>query len=96
MRRQNDQRLREVLLAVFQDYALTDKLLEVQLRQRWPELMGAAVARYTDEISLKKGVLRLRFSSAPLRDQFRYSTAELRDKVNEALGGEPVREVKIG
>jgi predicted nucleic acid-binding Zn ribbon protein len=95
MRRHNDQKLRDVLLAVFQDYALEDKLLEVQLRQRWPEIMGPAVARYTDEIKLSKGVLRLRFSSAPMRDQFRYSTAALRDQVNEALGGNPVRDVQI-
>jgi len=93
--RQNDQSVRDILRAVFQDYRLEDKLIEVQLQQRWPELMGPAVARYTDEIKLSKGVLRLRFSSAPMRDQFRYSTEQLRAKINEELGGEVVRQVVV-
>ncbi|MBI1192456.1 MAG: DUF721 domain-containing protein [Bacteroidetes bacterium] len=96
IRRQNDQSVRDILRAVFQDYRLEDKLVEVQLQQRWPDMMGPAVARYTDEIKLSKGILRLRFSSAPMRDQFRYSTEALRSKINEELGGEVVKRVVVG
>lgn len=96
IRRQNDQSVRDILRAVFQDYRLEDKLVEVQLQQRWPDMMGPAVARYTDEIKLSKGILRLRFSSAPMRDQFRYSMEALRSKINEELGGEVVKQVVVG
>ncbi len=69
--------------------------MEADLRHRWPEIMGAAVARYTDEIKLQKGVLSLRFSSAPMRDQFRYSAEQLRTTINEALGEQRITRVVV-
>lgn len=94
-RRSNDQSIAQVLQSIFQDYRLEDKLLETQLRQRWPEITSAAVARYTDDIRLQRGILRLRFRSAPMREQFRYSAEQLRMAVNEAMGSEIVRKVEI-
>ena len=94
-RRSNDQSVRDILKSVFKDYRLEDKLVEVQLRQRWPEIMGPAVARYTDEITLQRGVLRLRFSSAPMREQFRLSADQLRQTINDAMGEPIVSKVNV-
>lgn len=84
-----------MLKAVFKDYHLEEKLLEVRLKEAWPKLMGLAVSRYTDDVRLQKGLLSLRFSSAVMRDQFRYSQDQLREKVNEFFGSEVVRKINI-
>ncbi len=95
MRRHNDQHVRDILGAIFREPKLRDKLVETQIRQAWPQWFGPAVARYTDSMSFHRGVLELRFSSAPLRSEYRMMADRLRDKVNEGLGEALVKKVLV-
>ena len=95
MPRHNEQSVRDILRAVFQDYRLDDKLLETQIKQGWPEWMGPAVARYTDSMQFRRGELEIRFTSATLRQEYRMQAERLRAKINEHLGKELVKKVAV-
>ena len=61
----------------------------------WPEIMGPTVARLTRSVEVENGVLILHISSAALKAQLFENRFELVAKLNEAVGGNVLRDCLI-
>lgn len=67
----------------------------LQIEEIWESMMGKTVARYTDKIRILGDKLFIHTSMAPLRNELVYQREKIRQKVNEALGENAIREVII-
>ena len=91
----NETNLKDALKAMLDFYKLKGKYQQSRLRQLWPELMGAAVAKYTTEMRIYKHTLFVTISSASLRQELSMGCDKIKDIMNEGLGEEYLKKVVI-
>jgi predicted nucleic acid-binding Zn ribbon protein len=96
MKRNNEQSLKQALEGFVQDYGLRAKLDEQAVREFWPEIAGAMIARHTMELRLRRGVLSVKVDSAPLREELTYMREAIKGSFNSRLEREVVLDIKIG
>ncbi len=95
MKRSNSEHISGVLQQVLRDLGLERPLLEQRIVDAWPSLMGKMIAQYTRKVEFKNGVLFVYLSSAPLRQELFLARFELVKKLNEYIGAEIVRDVRL-
>lgn len=78
-----------------QENKLKPKLYEAKLKSSWVEVMGKLIDNYTSDISLKKRVLYIRLTSAPLRNELLMSKTKLIGLLNKKLGEEFIQDIVI-
>lgn len=74
---------------------LAERLREAEIWRVWPEVVGAAVANRAQPLRIINGTLTVAVSSAPWIQELRFMTGMMREKLNEKLGGEVVREIVL-
>jgi len=87
--------LGEVLGDYLRESGLEKPVLETRVVSLWPEIMGPTVARLTRSVEVENGVLILHISSAALKAQLFENRFELVAKLNEAVGGNVLRDCRI-
>ena len=95
MRRQNDQRLGDVLKEWLDQSPIKTRIYQSKIEAVWRTKMGATISQYTTGISLVRKKLFLTVSSSSLRQELAFSREKIRDMVNEELGERWVEEVII-
>ena len=89
----------ESLGSVLQQYLVAigaDKhIKEIRVAREWDKIVGPTIARNTDDISLKDGVLTLKFRSAIVRNEISMRKTALQKLLNDAVGGEVVKSIII-
>ncbi|MCW5908508.1 MAG: DUF721 domain-containing protein [Chitinophagales bacterium] len=95
MRTKNNVTLKEALEAMVKESKLKNGIDEVRVQEQWFKLMGAPIAKYTQQISLRKGKLYVKVESAPLKQELSYSREKIKTLFNRELGEEVIREVVI-
>lgn len=74
---------------------LEQPLLERQLVAKWGEVMGKLVSEMTRSVEIKNGVLFVKVKSAALRQQLFECRFEVVKKMNESVGAEVIRDVRL-
>ena len=74
---------------------LEQPVLEVQITEVWPQVMGDVVNRLTRSVEVKNGVLIVRVNSAALKTQLFENRFELVHKLNEAVGAKVIKDCRI-
>ena len=74
---------------------LKGNMLALQITEVWEEIMGKTIARYTDKIEIHGNTLYIQTSVAPLKQELLYKKEKIRERVNEALGENLIKEVVI-
>ncbi|MEO8712311.1 MAG: DUF721 domain-containing protein [Parafilimonas sp.] len=74
---------------------LKNGLRAVQIEDVWEEIMGKAIARYTDKIQIINNTLFIYTSVGPLKQELMYQKSKIIERVNEALHEKAVNEVVI-
>ena len=74
---------------------LKGSVLAIQITDVWEEIMGKTIARYTDKIEIHGTTLYIQTSVAPLKQELLYKKDQIRDRVNESLKENLIREVII-
>jgi predicted nucleic acid-binding Zn ribbon protein len=92
-RRSETQPIGESIKALLKAYRLEGKLSQVDLVQRWQEIMGKPIAMKTQELYFKEQKLFVRLTSAPLKHELSMSKSKVVDLLNKAMGEEVVKEV---
>ena len=87
--------LKKVLDDLMKESHLDEKLLRIEINDRWEELAGPLVARHTLELLLFKRRLTIHLDSAPLKQEVNYRKKALLDKINAGLGKIVINEVTI-
>lgn len=95
MIRGNSLSIADVLNIYLRETGLEKTVLEDKVVALWPEIMGDTVARLTRSVKVKNGMLIVHISSAALKAQLFECRFELVKKINDAVGGNAIRDVRI-
>jgi len=87
--------LSDAIVAYLRETGLEQPVLEVQVVEAWPQVMGDVVNKLTRSVEVKDGVLIVRVNSAALKTQLFENRFELVRKLNEAVGAQAIRDCRI-
>jgi predicted nucleic acid-binding Zn ribbon protein len=85
----------EAMKKFLQQSRLKGNMLALQISDVWEEIMGKTIARYTDKIEIHGTTLYIQTSVAPLKQELLYKKEKIKERVNESLGENLIREVVI-
>lgn len=85
----------EALISFIRESGLEQSVLDVQIEEVWPKVMGETVRKLTRSVEVKDGVLIVRVNSAALKAQLFENRFELVRKLNEAVGAPALRDCRI-
>jgi predicted nucleic acid-binding Zn ribbon protein len=95
MSTENNRPLKEWLQVFAQSPQLRAKLYQTRVEKMWAELMGPVISGYTTRIKLDGQTLLLFIESASLKSELTIMRDNIRTIVNERLGEDYVKEVRI-
>ena len=85
----------DALISYLRESGLEQSVLDVQIEQVWPRVMGDVVNQLTRKVEVKNGVLYVHVNSAALKAQLFENRFELVRKLNEAVGAKAIRDCRI-
>ncbi len=91
----NNRPLKEWLQVFVQSPQLRAKIYQTRVEKMWAELMGPLITGYTRRIRLDGHTLILYVESSSLKAELNMMKDQIRQRVNERLGEEYVRDVSI-
>ncbi len=68
---------------------------EALLKDCWNKSMGKFIVKYTDNVYYSSGILYVKLSSAPLRQELSMNSVKIKDKLNKAIGKELIHRVVL-
>lgn len=74
---------------------LEQSVLDIQIEEVWPRVMGETVARLTRSIEVKDGMLIVHVNSAALKTQLFENRFQLVRKLNDAVGAKAIKDCRI-
>lgn len=88
-------RLGEVLPGVLRGAGLEPSSHIWQIVERWEEIVGSRVAQHASPAALRRGELVLAAPEATWRQELAFLASEIARQVNQELGAEVVRSVRL-
>lgn len=67
----------------------------IQIEEVWGQIMGQAIARYTEKIQIHGNTLYITTKIAPLKQELVYQKELIILRVNERLGSNTIKEVVL-
>lgn len=85
----------DALVDYLRESGLEQSVLDMQIEQVWPRVMGETVTKLTRSIEMRDGMLIVHVNSAALKAQLFENRFELVRKLNEAVGANAIRGCRI-
>ena len=85
----------DALVDYLRESGLEQSVLDMQIEQVWPRVMGETVTKLTRSIEIRDGMLIVHVNSAALKAQLFENRFELVRKLNEAVGANAIRDCRI-
>ena len=85
----------QALVAYIRESGLEQSVLDVQIEEVWPKVMGETVRKLTRSVEVRAGALYVRVNSAALKTQLFENRFELIRKLNEAVGAPALKDCRI-
>jgi hypothetical protein len=85
----------DLIASVFKGTPAAQRLKEGVIWQVWQNAVGAQIASRAKPVAIRNGVLTVVVSSSPWLQQLNFLKAELRDKLNTAIGEELVMDIYL-
>ena len=85
--------LGDVLSKLVDSYGYRDRLDAARAVEAWPLVAGERVAAQTEQAWMRDGVLTVKVQSAAWRHQLHLQRDAWRQRLNDSLGREVVREI---
>mgnify|MGYP006175930863 FL=1 len=92
-RKTEAQPIQDAIKSFLETFKLKDKFDETYLSAFWERLMGKTIASRTARVYVKKEVLFIEVTSAPLRDELSRVKTLLIKKVNDEVGRDMIKDV---
>ena len=93
MKRTEPKKIGDILNEVLSEQNLDNKLLELQILDLWPKIVGPMINRRTVERKINNGILYLRIASAPIRQELSLNLTNLIATLNKAVGKDVLNEI---
>jgi len=93
MKRKNAEQLGDLVRQFLRAEGIETPYNEYRLVQAWPEVMGAAVARYTDNVFIKNETLYVRLTSSVLRHELFIGRQQLVKRLNDHVGAQVINKI---
>ena len=90
MRRNNAEQIGDVIHYFLRQQGLESPLNEYRLVQAWDDMVGPAIARYTDNLYIKNQTLYVHLTSAVLRQELMMARELLIKNLNRAVGAQVI------
>jgi hypothetical protein len=74
---------------------LAERLREAEIWRVWTDVVGATLACRAQPLRIINGTLTVAVSSAPWMQELRFMTSMMKEKLNNRLGAEVVREIVL-
>ena len=85
----------DALVDYLRESGLEQSVMDMQIEQAWPRVMGETVTKLTRSVEMKDGMLIVHVNSAALKAQLFENRFELVKKLNEAVGAEAIKDCRI-
>lgn len=85
----------EAIVDFLRENGLEQSVMDVQIEEVWPRVMGETVKKLTRSIEVRDGVLYVHVNSAALKTQLFENRFELISKLNEAVGAPALKDCRI-
>ena len=85
----------DALIEFLRESGLEQSVLDVQIEEVWPRVMGETVRKLTRSVEVRDGVLYVHVNSAALKTQLFENRFELVKKLNDAVGAPAIRDCRI-
>ncbi len=95
MSKDSTQSIGQALGAFLKTERLEKKYTEQKLIHSWAEVMGAPIAKRTSKVWIKDGVLFVRLTSAPLRQELTMARDKVIQHLEDKLGVNVVEDVRF-
>lgn len=95
MERKEPFKLGDSLRAFLRGTDLEKRLAEVKVTESWDYVVGRRYSDATAKATFENGVLTCRIPSSVLRMQLQFDLEIIRYKINEYLGGEVVKSIRL-
>ncbi|MFV0291069.1 MAG: DUF721 domain-containing protein [Mangrovibacterium sp.] len=94
MKRSKTEHIKDILQKQRIDDELVDlKMAEFTIVKSWADIMGSVIASYTQDVSIKNGVLYLKLSSPLLKNEIIMMREQVISHVNYRAGGELINKI---
>jgi predicted nucleic acid-binding Zn ribbon protein len=87
--------LKDLLGDLLGDLGVESKIAECQAQLVWEEAVGPALARYARPLRVHRGKLEVAVPSAVWRSQLSFMQREIVTRINELVGSQVVKELKL-
>ncbi len=94
-KKSNEQTLKSAISDFLHSQHLDTKLAEMNIINSWERLVGALIAKNTQEISFKKGIMYLKIESNALRNELNYQRGKIMAIVNTEANQQLIIDVVI-
>jgi predicted nucleic acid-binding Zn ribbon protein len=84
-----------VLGRVLEDLGLSREMSGWRAVEAWPRLVGPRIARHARAVAFRDGTLQVEVEGSAWMQELGYLRRELVQRINQELGGEPVRAVRF-
>ncbi len=95
MKKYNTAGIADVLSKYLRDEGLETPLLEYRALQAWPEVVGQAISRYTTDLHIRNGILYVKVSSAPLRQNLQMGHKDIAERINAHVKSHVLSDVRF-
>ena len=95
MFRRDVKSLDNVLVQFLRSAGLETPLLQHRLVESWPEVAGAAIARYTGQVFISNQTLMVKINNSALRAELSMMRAQYVKRLNDHVGVRVIADIRF-
>ena len=93
MERRKTVHISEVIQELLKKNNMKSRLDETTITQKWEEVVGKTMAKYTQKVYVNKGILYVEVTSSVARNELAMNRSILIEQLNEITGSETIKEI---
>lgn len=95
MFRRSSTLIKEVLLKALREQGLETPLLQKRIIDSWPEVMGDAISRYTDNLVIRNQTLFVHLTNPALRMELSMQRQDIVRRLNAHVGSQVIADIRF-
>ncbi|MBR4119717.1 MAG: DUF721 domain-containing protein [Bacteroidales bacterium] len=93
MERRKATHIGEIIQEILNKSNLKGRLDETTITQKWEEVVGKPMARYTKNVYVSKGILHVEVTSSVVRNELMMNRTTLVEQLNAITGTQTIKDI---